>query len=562
MIGTRSAVLGTMTGGAFAILLATQSPRSAPPVSFVDDAARAGLSFVLQNHASPQKFQVEAMPAGVAVLDFDNDGLDDLYFVNGAALPGLQKTGPGDWNRLYRNNGDGTFRDLTEAAGVKAEGYSMGVAAADFDNDGWTDLFVAGVYRNFLFRNDGKGKFTDVTVQAGLVPAGPEKPWSIGAGWFDYNNDGLLDLFVVNYCKWAANKDPYCGDPRPGYRTYCHPKHYEGLPNQLYRNNGDGTFVDVSQRSLIGTHVGKGMGLAFADYDDDGFMDVFVANDTVRNFLFHNEANGTFTEVGLRAGIAFNGDGRALSSMGVDFRDVDNDGKPDLFITALPNETFTLHRNLGKGLFKDATNSSGLGLLSLPWGGWSTGIVDLNNDGWKDIFSANSDVMDNAELFSSRPFKQLNQIYVNVGGGVFLEAPAPIPEWRKARAHRGCAFGDFNGDGRLDVVVTSLNDPVELLRNTSDAQQHWIELLLTGVKSNRDAIGAKVRLTGASGLAQFNHVTTSVGYASSSSKRVHFGLGKDTRASLIEIRWPSGSVQVLKDVAADQVLKITETVPQ
>ena len=535
--------------------IVAQSPPLPTTVRFVDEALRAGIHFKLQNHATPEKHQVEAMPAGVAVLDFDNDGFEDLYFVNGAHVPDLVKTGPADWNRLYRNNGDGTFRDVTERAGVRGEGYSMGVAAADFDNDGWTDLFVAGVNRNLLLRNRGDGTFEDVTKRAGLEFQGPVKPWSISAAWFDYNNDGLLDLFVVNYCKWDPESEPYCGDPRPGYRTYCHPKNYEGLANQLFRNNGDGTFTDVSATAGIAKHIGKGMGVAIADYDGDGRMDVFVANDTIPNFLFHNEGNGTFSEVGLAAGIAFNGDGRALSSMGVDFRDVDNDGKPDLFVAALTNETFALYKNLGRGVFTDSTYPSRLAVLTVPFGGWGAGAYDLNNDGWKDLFVAASDVMDNAELFSSRKFRQPNQVYVNQGNGTFSTAAG---NGQTPRAHRGCAFGDFDNDGRVDVVVTSLNEGVELLLNRTEPRQHWLDLLLTGTRSNRDAIGAMIRLTTPSGLAQSNHVTTSVGYASSSSRRVHFGLGKETKAAQVEIHWPSGATQTLEEVKADQLLKITE----
>ncbi|MFN7937144.1 MAG: CRTAC1 family protein [Bryobacteraceae bacterium] len=516
-------------------------------VRFSDEAERARLRFILQNHPTASKHQVEAMPGGVAAFDFDNDGWEDLYFVNGASSPGLVKQGPADWNRLYRNSHDGTFVDVTEAAGVKGEGYGMGVAAGDFDTDGWTDLFVAGVRGNTLYRNNGNGTFRDITDQAGFKASGAP-PWSIAAGWFDYNNDGLLDLFVVNYCKWDPAKEPFCGDSKPGHRTYCHPRHYEGLPNQLYRNNGDGTFRDVSQESGIARHIGKGMGLAFADYDEDGRLDIFVANDTVRNFLFHNDGNGKFTESGLRAGIAFNGDGRALSSMGVDFRDVDNDGKPDLFITALTNETFPLYRYSGQGTFTDATYASQLALLSLPFGGWGAGIYDFNNDGWKDLFAATSDVIDNIELISSRRFKQTSQIFVNAGGARFTASAVGT-----ARAHRGSAIADFDQDGRLDIVVTSLGEGVEFLRNTTEPRQHWLRLLLEGTRSNRDAIGAVVRIG-----SQMNHVTTSVGYASSSSRMVHFGLGAMTKAATVEIRWPSGIRQTLHDVGADQVLRVKE----
>jgi hypothetical protein len=552
MRGHAVTVVAATIAGAFAWAM---QPPKAPEIQFVEDAAHAGLAFVLRNHATPEKHQVEAMPAGVAVFDFDNDGFEDLYFVNGAGVPGLAKTGPPDWNRLYRNQGDGTFRDVTERAGVQGAGYSMGVAAADFDNDGWSDLFVAGVNRNMLFHNKRDGTFEDVTARSRLEPV-TAKPWSISAAWLDYNNDGLLDLFVVNYCKWDPGKEPYCGESKPGYRTYCHPKHYEGLPNQLFRNNGDGTFTDVSAASGIAARSGKGMGIAIADYDADGRIDVFVANDTVRNFLFHNEGGGTFTEAGIAAAIAFNTDGRALSSMGVDFRDIDNDGRPDLFVTALTNESFALYRNAGQGPFRDAAYSSRLAVLSLPFGGWGAGIYDLNNDGWKDLFASASDVMDNAELFSSRKFRQPNQVYRNLGNGTFAaEGPA---SWRKPRAHRGCAFGDFDNDGRVDIVVTSLDEPVELLRNVSDPKQNWLDLLLTGTRSNRDAIGATVRVTTASGITQTNHVTTSVGYASSSSRRVHFGLGRESAAVQVEIRWPSGQTQTLTDMKPGQLLKVSE----
>jgi hypothetical protein len=536
-----------------AAALVTAFP-AADEIAFRDTAENAGIDFVLKNDATPKKYQIETMPAGVAVLDYNNDGCEDLYFINGAAIPSLRKLDRSYWNRLYRNNCEGGFRDVTEEAGVAAEGYSMAVAAADYDNDGWTDLFIAGVHRNILFHNNGNGTFSEVTGRAGLAGGGPDKPWSISAGWFDFDNDGHLDLFVSNYCQWAPDKDPYCGLVKPGYRTYCHPKYFAGLPNMLYRNNGDGTFTDVSVASGIAAHTGKGMGVAFADYDGDGRMDVFVANDTVPNFLFHNDGNGKFTECGLRAGVALNEDGVAVSSMGADFRDVDNDGAPDIFVTALSNEMFSLFRNAGKSGFVDDTHPSGIGLLSLGWGGWSTGIFDLNNDGWKDIFAAGSHVMDNEELYSSRSSRQPNHLLVNTGGRKFREA---VAGW-KPRFHRGCAFGDFDNDGRIDVAVSCLNERAELWRNESDPGRHWIDLCLRGTRSNRDAIGARIRLISESGFVQHNHLTTSVGYASSSSKRVHFGLGADRKVARIEIRWPSGTRQVIENVAADRRLEVRE----
>jgi hypothetical protein len=488
------------------------------------------------------------MPGGVAVLDYDGDGRPDLFFANGAEQPSLRKTGPGYYNRLYRNLGDFRFEDVTEKAGLRGEGYSIAAAAADFDDDGLTDLFVAGVNRNILYRNRGDGTFEDVTAKAGVANMGR---WAVSAGWFDYDNDGRLDLFVVNYVKWEPAREPFCGEPGK-YRTYCHPKYYEGLANALYHNNGDGTFTDVSVVSGIGRQVGKGMGVAFADYDGDGRMDVFVANDTVPNFLFHNEGNGTFRETGFLAGVAMNEDGRALSSMGADFRDLDNDGRPDLFITALANETFPFYRNLGKGLFADATYQSRIGAATIALSGWGAGAYDFDNDGRKDLFAACGDVQDNTEIYSSRKSRQPNLLLIGGAAGRFAPVEVGAPAM-----HRGAAVADLDGDGRVDAVVTVLGGAPVVLRNTSGAGNHWLGLRLTGVRSNRDAIGARVHIVSASG-EQWNHVTTAVGYASSSEKAVHFGLGKDDRVKLIEIAWPSGIVQRMENVAADRYLDVRE----
>jgi enediyne biosynthesis protein E4 len=519
---------------------------------FEDRSAPAGVTFTLRNSATPEKHQIETMPGGVAVLDYDGDGRPDLFFANGAAQPSLLKSDPSYFNRLYRNRGDGTFDDVTEKAGVRGEGFSIAAAAADFDNDGRPDLFVAGVNRNFLYRNRGDGTFEDVTGKAGVANQGR---WAVSAGWFDYDNDGRLDLLVVNYVKWDPAKEPFCGDARAGYRSYCHPKFYEGLPNTLYRNNGDGTFTDVSERAGIARQIGKGMGLAFADYDGDGRLDVFVANDTVPNFLFHNERDGTFREVAFQAGVAMNDDGRALSSMGVDFRDVDNDGRPDLFVTALNNETFPLFRNLGKGLFADVTYPAKIGSATMALSGWSAGAYDFDNDGRKDLFAACGDVQDNTERYSDRRSKLPNLLLVDRGNGRYESLLIGEPA-----QHRGAAFADLDGDGRVDIVVTALGRAPLLLRNTAGAGNHWLGLRLTGTQSNRDAIGARVHIVTASG-EQWNHVTTAVGYASSSEKAVHFGLGKETSVKSIEIAWPSGVVQRLANVAADRYLDVSEPQP-
>jgi hypothetical protein len=438
------------------------------------------------------------------------------------------------------------FTDVTAEAGVAGAGYSMGAAAGDYDNDGHVDLFVAGVGRNILYRNLGSGKFEDVTARAGIKGG----VWAVAAGWFDYDNDGRLDLFVANYLQWSPENNRFCGDRALNLRVYCHPKYFEGLPNALYRNRGDGTFEDVSVKSGIARHIGKAMSLAFADYDQDGRLDVLVTNDKVPNFLFRNRGDGTFEETALGAGVALADHGQPISSMGADFRDYDNDGRPDVSVVALAGETFPLFRNLGKGMFRDVTYASGLGPLCVRRSGWSQGIFDFNNDGFKDLFVSGSHVNDMIERFEASRYKEANMLFLNRGDGTFAEASE---DFRVARAHRGTAFADFNGDGRLDVVVSVLGEPAELWENLSPGGDHWLALKLTGTKSNRDGIGAEVRIG-----SQVNHMTTAVGYSSSSHDGVHFGLGKLEKVDKIEIRWPSGTVQVLKDVTADQVVKVTE----
>jgi hypothetical protein len=526
-------------------------PAAASDTYFEDRSARSGIGFVLRNAASPEKHLIETMAGGVAVFDYDNDTYPDIYFTNGAAQPSLQKTGPQYRNRLYRNRRDWTFEDVTDKAGVGGAGFNIGVATADYDNDGHADLFVTGVNGNTLFRNRGDGAFQDVTRAAGLQ----SREWGVAAAWLDFDNDGRLDLFVVNYVKWDPAAEKFCGDAAKRIRSYCHPRFYEPLPNRLYRNNGDGTFSDVSAPSGIAAHPGKGMGVAIADYDQDGWMDIFVANDTLPNFLFHNEAGKLFRERALQAGVGFNDDGKALSSMGVDFRDLDNDGWEDLLITALVHQTFPVFRNLGKGLFRDVTYPSRAGAISAALSGWSLGIFDLDNDGWKDVFVAAGDVQDNTERLSGGTSRQQNLLMLNDGRGAFRGVLTGTPA-----LHRGAAFGDFDKDGRVDAVLTRLNEPPVLLRNMMGAGNHWIALQLIGARSNRDAIGARVILRGG-GVTQVNRVTTSTGYACSSEPVVHFGLGRSSRADRIEIEWPSGLRQVLTDVSGDSFVTVRERLP-
>ena len=519
----------------------------------------SGIGFVLDNGTTPDKPIIDAVLGGVALFDFDNDGRLDVFFTNGARIPDLAKDEPRFWNRLYRNQGDGTFRDVTESAGVRGEGYSMGVAAADFDNDGWTDLYVTGVNRNILYRNERGRAFTDVTARAGVsgAGAGGKKPWSVGAAWLDYDNDGDLDLFVANYLDWSPENNRRCG--AEGRRLSCSPTDYEGLPNLLFRNEGGGRFTDVSIATGIGTHVGKGMSVTVADADGDGLMDVFVANDRLRNFLFRNVDGRTFVETGVEAGVAYTEDGVPVSGMGADFRDLDDDGRPDLFLTALGGDTFPLYLNTADGFFVPATHRAGLGFATVAKSGWGTGAYDFDDDGHKDLFTANAHVSANIDAYGPHRYRQPNALFRGVGGGRFRDATAETgAAMQRARAHRGCAFGDLDNDGRVDVVVSVIGEPPELLYNVTAGGGRSLGLRLEGTKSNRDGIGATVKLTSDSGRVQYDHVTTAVGYASASDKRLHFGLGAARRAREIEIRWPSGIRQVLRDVAAGQVLEVKE----
>ena len=537
-------------------------PSIAPPsaIKFEDIAQKAGVHFVVENCPTPEKYQPETMPGGIALFDYDGDGFLDIYLVNGAEMPSLEKTGPKYYNRLFHNNGDGTFTDVSERAGVTGAGFGMGAAVGDYDNDGRPDLFLANVNGNQLFHNNGDGTFTDVTVKAGLGGAiyNGRKMWSIAAGWFDYNNDGLLDLFVANYCQWDPSYEPVCMGLNG--RGYCHPGSFGPLPNTLYRNNGDGTFTDVSAETGISKVLGKGMGVVFADYDGDGFLDVFVANDNSPNLLFRNLGGKRFEEVGFEAGVAFNDEGAALAGMGADFRDLNNDGLPDIWHTAIENETFPLFINEGKGLFRNAGQQSRLANLTRPMSGWSNGIVDLDNDGWKDLVVARSNVLDNIEEISRHfNYAEPNSLFRNLGNGQFEDVSATAgPDFIRPAPHRGLAYGDLFNDGRMDLVVTALGAPVKVFRNVTETRNHWLLLKLVGTKSNRMGIGARIRITTAEGRTLYNEATTSTGYAASSDPRVHFGLGSSRAIKEIEIRWPSGIRQLMHDATADRILEVTE----
>ena len=523
------------------------------------------IPFRLENDPTPAKNAPETLPGGVAVFDYNGDGRPDIFFTNGANIATLKKDSPKYRNRLFRNDGNGKFTDVTDAAGLAGSGYDMGVAVADYDNDGHADLFVAGLHHSTLYHNNGDGTFTDVTVKSGLDASlnhpdpefGPY--WAITAAWVDVNNDGLLDLFVVNYVQWTYSDQPLCAVG--GVADYCSPKFYKGQPNQLFLNQGDGTFREVSKEWGLRSHVGKGMGVGMADYDLDGRPDLFVTNDALYNSLFHNLGN-KFEEVAFEAGVALTEDGGFVSGMGLDFRDFNNDGYPDIAFVALVNQSFPLFQNTGKGNFREVTSESGMREASLKMSGFGAGLYDFDNDGWKDLFVSGGHVQ--SIKLNAQAVDEPNAVFRNPGvlnSGLsgkwaLLTEEAGFKSAPPAR-HRGCAFGDLDGDGRVDVVVTALGQDAEIWMNRSQKSGHWLDIALHGTKSNRDGIGARIKLVTKSG-EQYNHMTTSVGYASSSDGPVHFGLGPDIRAELVEIHWPSGIVQTLQNVSADQVLKVTE----
>lgn len=535
-----------------------EGPLSSP--TFSDVTAGAGIQFLHESSRTPQKYLIETMGAGVAWLDFDQDGFLDLFFVNGAVLkdpmPAEDEPDKSDsrsWNRLYRNAGDGTYVDVTERSGLQGKGYGMGVATGDYDNDGKTDLFVTNFGSNLLFHNEGNGAFKDTTAHAGVAGGG----WSVGAAFLDYDRDSHLDLFVARYLDWDFDNNPWCGPQVVKKRGYCHPNTFEAATHLLYHNQGDGTFVDVSEQAGIAAHPGKGLGVAFNDYNQDGWPDILVANDSVAQQLYHNNGDGTFNEVALEVGLAYNSDGRAFAGMGVDFQDYTNDGWPDVFLNALSLEGYVLFENT-QGDLEDTSDQAGISGISMPYSGWGTKFIDYDNDGWKDLFVAQGHVLDTVSIDSPQisylqPLLMMRNVKArfkdvsNLSGAVF----------ETSRAARGAAFGDFDNDGFVDVVV-NINGGQPLLLHNRGGEGNWILITTVGSLSNRDGIGARVRVVGESGLTQYLVVSTAASYLSASDKRVHFGLGKDRALKLIEITWPSGIVQHLEDVEANQILIVEE----
>jgi len=546
---------------ALAISAQIKDPRQAAPspAKFVDVTSSLGVDF---KHAAPhtsKKYLLETMGAGVALFDYDNDGRLDLFVVNGAEINDPspngfipEKTGPKYWNRLYHQKPDGTFEDVTEKAGLKGAGYGMGVAVGDYDNDGFEDLFVTGYGGNHLYHNNGNGTFTDVTDKAGVAGGG----WSTSAAWVDLGGDGLLDLVVLRYVQWDFT-DIWCGEKKPGYRSFCHPNEFQPIAPLAYHNDGNGHFAEITKQAGL-AKPGKALGIAIGDFNGDGHIDVIIANDSIPEFLYQNKGDGTFDEVGLFAGVGVDGDGRAFAGMGVDFADYDNDGLADVVISDLAYQKYSLYHNNGDGTFAYSTDGTGLGSMTILHSGWGMRFIDYDNDGWKDLLVAQAHVMDNIELnYPQLHYREPMLLARNTGKGFVDVSDQSGSVFHEPWASRGMAIGDIDNDGRLDAVVLENNGPLHILRNETDTQNHWLTLNFVGHKSNRDAIGASVKLVTTEG-SQYANVTTSGSYLSSSDKRVHFGLGPVATVKEIEIRWPSGIRQTLLGVKPDQILQVDE----
>ncbi len=526
---------------------------------FLESSSALGINFRNMASHTSKKYLIETMGAGVALFDYDNDGRLDIFVVNGAPLADPTpkgaiplKTGPKYWNRLYHQKPDGTFEDVTEKAGLEGVGYGMGVAVGDYDNDGNEDLYVTAYGGNKLYHNNGDGTFTDVTEKAGVGGSG----WSTSAAWVDLDGDGFLDLVVLRYLVWDFD-DIWCGEHQEGYRAYCHPDYFKPIAPLVYHNGGNGHFTEVTEKIGM-AKPGKGLGLAIADYDRDGHIDLFVANDSMSEFLYHNKGDGTFEEVGLVSGVAVDGEGHAFAGMGVDFADYNNDGLPDLVITDLANQMYALYRNNGDGTFTYESYPSGIGRMSMAHSGWGVRLLDYDNDGWRDLLIAQGHDLDTIELtYPNLRYREPMLLARNTGHSFEDVSAEAGSVFREAWVGRGLAIGDIDNDGRLDAVVTTNDGPLYVLHNATSTPNHWLILKLVGHKSNRDAIGAEVRVV-AGRITQIATVTTASSYLSSSDKRVHFGLGTETAAATVEIRWPSGIRQTLKSVRGDQILQVDE----
>ena len=540
---------------------ASAGAQGTSPVTFADVTARSGVAFRHAASATSQKYLPETMGGGCALFDFDNDGRLDIFFTNGAALADPMpknarpdKRDPRFWDRLYRQKPDGAFEDVTARAGLRGDGYSMGAAAGDYDGDGWVDLYVTAYGGGTLFRNRGDGTFEDVTRKTGARVAG----WTTSAGWLDYDADGRLDLFVLRYMEWDFERGSlFCGSA--GLRAYCHPDNFRGAANALLRQKPDGTFEDVSAAAGVADPSGKGLGVAFADFDSDGRTDIFVANDSVAQFLYRNRGDGTFEETALTAGAGYDENGKTFAGMGVDAADYDNDGRVDVFVTALSNETYPLFRNAGDQTFTYATGTSGVGQITIAYSGWGTRFLDFDNDGRRDIFVAQGHVLDTIEKTTSYlTYKQTPLLMRNTGKGfVNVSATAGTP-FSVPLAARGAAFGDLDNDGDTDVVIAQLDGPAVVLRNDGGTNNRWLGLALAGAKGNRQGLGARVTVVDAAGGRQIFDVTAAGSYLASNDPRVLVGLGGSAGVRSVEVRWPGGRVQKIDHPPAGRYTTVSE----
>jgi hypothetical protein len=561
-IGTITAILLLLAmsdDSGFKNARAQQTAKPANPpvgVHFTDIRKSAGITFQQDSTQTDEKYYLETMGTGVGWIDYDQDGLMDLYFVQSGATEAYKPSRPLH-SALYRNNGDGTFSDVTEKAGVGGEGhYGQGVAVGDYNNDGFPDLFVTGYGRAILYRNNGNGTFTDVTAKAGVADDGA---WSTSAGWFDYDKDGWLDLVVTNYLDWSPKNNLWCGERAPGYRSYCNPGNYKGQKTKLYHNNHDGTFTDVSDKSGVGLPESKGMSMVLADLNNDGWPDIAIANDTWPNFLFENKHDGTFSDVSLISGLAASEDGGYEAGMGIDAADVDGDGLLDIYITHLDFELNRLYHNNGDGTFTDVTYSSGIGNKAMLLSGVSAKFIDYDNDGWPDIVQANGAMVDNVRLYHSLvSYEEPLLMFHNLGHGKFEKSSDTLgADFNRPVVGRGLATADFFNDGQVGFAVNCRGDYPELLRNDGASGNHWLEVLLIGTKSNRDGIGAVLKLS-SSGMVQVDQAKGGTSYMSASDPRIHFGLGKRTKIDSLVITWPSGQVDKLASVPVDSIIAVKE----
>jgi len=564
--GHASIFLGFLTlfvSSALLSLVPAAPPAQSASVQFVDVTASSGIKFRHLNSATSLKYLIETVSGGVGFFDYDNDGWLDVFCVNGAKLSdpqpdgqALDKSDPRYWNHLYRNNRDGTFTDVTEKAGLRGTGYGMGVASADYDNDGFPDVLVTTYGGAYLYHNNRDGTFSDVTKQTGLLTEG----WTASAAFLDYDNDGLLDIFISRYLRWNFDLGKrFCGTKTPGGRAYCHPNEFEPVSNYLFKNVGGGKFRDVSRPSGIAASEGKALGVAFNDYNGDGLMDISVANDSHAQFLFKNEGSGRFEEVALLAGAAYTEDGQVFAGMGTDFADIDDDGRPDIITTALPHQSYAFFHNKGAGIFEYASFGSSLTEITRLLSGWGMRVFDYDNDGAKDLFIANSHVMDNIELTQPNVQYRQKPLLLKFAGSKFVDVSMKAGGvFEQKWAARGAAFGDIDNDGDIDIAVVACDGPLYLLRNEGGNRNRWIGLDLRGTSSNRDGLGARVVLTGPQGKKQYGLATTSGSYLAANDRRVYFGLGPEGVIEELRILWPSGVVQTIAKPKPNQILKVDE----